>query len=50
MTGRPLPGGCDDCDAYQVMSRCADGVYVLIVYHDETCPALASMQQGRTSQ
>lgn len=40
MTGRRLPGGCDDCDAYQVMSRCADGLYVLTVHHDETCPYL----------
>lgn len=40
MTGRRLPGGCDDCDAYQVMSRCADGLYVLAVHHDDTCPRL----------
>ena len=38
MTGRKLPGGCDDCDAYQVMSRLADGLYVLSVHHDDTCP------------
>lgn len=40
MTGRRMPGGCDDCHAYQVMSRCADGLYVLTVHHDETCPRL----------
>ena len=40
MVGRKLPGGCDDCNAYQVMSRCADGLYVLTVHHDETCPYL----------
>jgi hypothetical protein len=48
MTGRRLPGGCDDCDAYQVMSQCADGLYVLTVHHDETCPALADNE--RTSR
>jgi hypothetical protein len=45
MTGRRLPGGCDDCAAYQVMSRCADGLYVLTVHHDPTCPHL----DGRTA-
>lgn len=40
MVGRKLPGGCDDCAAYQVMSRCADGLYVLAVHHDDTCPYL----------
>ena len=39
MTGRRLPGGCDDCDnAYQVMSRHSDGLYTLTVHHDPTCP------------
>ena len=38
MTGKRIPGGCDDCDAYQVMVRCEAGVYVLEVHHDDTCP------------
>ncbi len=44
LTGRRLPGGCEDCDAYQVLSRLPDdtwgGVYVLTVHHDDTCPHL----------
>lgn len=40
MVGRRLPGGCDDCTAYQVLSRCADDLYVLTVHHDDTCPHL----------
>lgn len=44
MTGRRLPGGCDDCDAFQVLSRLPNDtwgcVYVLTVNHDETCPHL----------
>lgn len=40
MAGRRLPGGCDDCDAYQVLSRCADDLFVLVVHHDPTCPHL----------
>jgi len=45
MTGRRMPGGCEDCDAYQVMSRCADGLYVLAVHHDEACPRLNGATQ-----
>lgn len=40
MLGRRLPGGCDDCDAYQTMSRRADELFVLTVHHDDTCPRL----------
>lgn len=44
MTGRRLPGGCDDCGAYQVLSRLPSDayghVYVLTVHHDDTCPHL----------
>ena len=43
--GRRLPGGCEDCDAYQTLARHPDdargGVYVLTVHHDETCPWLS---------
>jgi|GEM_PF-2286554 len=38
MTDKRLPGGCDDCDAYQVMVKAEAGVYVLQVHHDDTCP------------
>ena len=50
MTGRRLPGGCDDCAAYQVMSRQAGGLYVLTVHHDVTCPSYrgASRNEGGT--
>jgi hypothetical protein len=40
LTGHRLPGGCDDCAAYQTVTRVADGLYVLTVHHDDTCPAL----------
>ncbi len=45
LVGRRVLGGCDDCTAYQTVSRCADGVYLLTVHHDATCPAL----NGRTA-
>ena len=36
-----IPGGCQDCDAYQYM-QLADGIYHLAIYHDPTCPYLRS--------
>ena len=38
MTGHRMPGGCDDCDAYQTMTRGSEGLYELLVHHDHTCP------------
>jgi len=38
MTGHGIPGGCDDCTAYQTVEQHAPGVYVLGVHHDLTCP------------
>lgn len=40
LTGRRLPGGCDDCDAFQTITKHGDGLYVLTVHHDRTCPQL----------
>lgn len=37
LAGRRVPGGCGDCDAYQVMTE-DSGVFVLTVHHDDTCP------------
>ncbi|WP_306233863.1 hypothetical protein [Agrococcus beijingensis] len=41
-----IPGGCDDCHAYQRLIRVDDGLYTLRIYHDDTCPTLA-MKRGR---
>lgn len=43
MTGRRVPGGCPDCDAYQVITQEHPGVYVLTVHHDDTCPSYRTM-------
>ena len=47
MAGRRLPGGCDDCDAYQTLERQPNdvwgGVYVLTVHHDDGCPFLSGV-------
>jgi hypothetical protein len=37
LQGRQVPGGCADCDAVQVVDQ-QDGVYVITVRHDDTCP------------
>lgn len=39
LVGRRIPGGCDDCDAYQSMVL-TEGIYMLTVHHDDTCPWL----------
>jgi len=47
MTGSRIPGGCDDCDAYQTVARRPNdtwgGVYVLTVHHDDECPFLTGV-------
>lgn len=47
MTGRRIPGGCDDCEAYQLLTRQPNdewgGVYVLAVHHDDGCPFLSGV-------
>jgi hypothetical protein len=42
-----IPGGCDDCDAYQQLTTDGSGIYVLAVRHDATCPWLS--QRDRTT-
>ena len=40
LPNRPIPGGCDDCDAVQRLTTDGAGIYVLTVFHDDTCPWL----------
>lgn len=47
MTGRRLPGGCDDCDAYQTVDEHTPGLYVLEVHHDATCPEYRAIVRQR---
>ncbi len=46
LTGHRIPGGCDDCDAYQTMTKRDNGVFRVTVHHDDTCPWL----NARTSR
>lgn len=43
MTGHRMPGGCDDCTAFQTLDRHDSGVYLLTVHHDDTCPSYRGM-------
>ena len=45
MTGHRIPGGCDDCDAYQTMTTEAEGLYELLVHHDVTCPFYRQLER-----
>jgi hypothetical protein len=42
----PIPGGCERCAAFQTLSEESAGVFVLVVHHDDHCPALRAMNAG----
>jgi hypothetical protein len=43
-----IPGGCDDCSAYQTFDRTQAPVYILRVHHDDTCPWYRQHQEARS--
>lgn len=45
--GSEVPGGCDDCDAFQTVERIACGVFRVVVHHDSWCPTLRTMNRER---
>jgi len=45
MTGHRIPGGCDDCAAYQTVEQHAPGLYVLGIHHDLTCARLEKVRK-----
>jgi hypothetical protein len=46
LNGAAVPGGCDHCDAYQLVHAHAHGrdLHTISVYHDGDCPWLAARQ------
>ena len=47
-----IPGGCDDCAAYQTLDEVEPGFLRLGVHHDDTCPtyrAILARRAGRAS-
>jgi hypothetical protein len=50
LDGLRVPGGCDDCDAYQELVSAAygvPGVHAIKIHHDDWCPTYARMQAAR---
>lgn len=45
MDGAEIPGGCELCDAIQVVRNDGGGVFTIEVQHDEWCPVLARRQR-----
>jgi hypothetical protein len=46
VAGQHLPGGCDRCDAFQVVTMLGSGLASLVVHHDDDCPALRALAAG----
>jgi len=45
LTGRDLPGGCDMCSAFQTVETLSDGVWHLVIHHDDACPVLRASRR-----
>ena len=46
LVGHRLLGGCEDCSAYQDVTR-VDGIYHITIAHDVTCPWLNAREGTR---
>ena len=46
LVGHRVIGGCEDCSAYQDVTR-VDGIYHITIAHDATCPWLAAREGTR---
>ena len=46
LDGARIPGGCDSCDAEQVVQAHARGadIHMITIRHDDGCPRLAAMK------
>jgi hypothetical protein len=40
----PIPGGCEHCEATQVVRAVDSGVWRLTVRHQDDCPVLARLR------
>lgn len=47
LDGARIPGGCESCDAYQVVRPAVAGVWHIDVRHDDDCPFLAAHEASR---
>lgn len=39
--GDRVPGGCESCEAFQIVTPISPGVWSVTVHHDTGCPVLA---------
>lgn len=42
LLGQTLAGGCPDCPAEAHVERDADGIFRLLIEHEESCPVLVA--------
>ncbi len=47
LEGMRVPGGCDDCSAYQTVDASQAPIYRINIHHDESCPAYQAVLQDR---
>ncbi len=49
LDGARVPGGCDTCDAYQVVQAKVGhpNVHIVNVHHDDWCPVLRRAQAAQ---
>lgn len=40
LDGEKIPGGCEQCNAYQTAELLGPGVWNISVHHDEWCPMI----------
>jgi hypothetical protein len=49
LDGAEIPGGCDDCDAYQTVRPITAGGWSLTTHHDDWCPWWTTYRRRRTA-
>ncbi len=47
LDGQRIPGGCDDCSAYQTIDGSHAPFFRINICHAETCPSYRAMQEKR---
>lgn len=45
-----IPGGCEDCSAYQTIDHTEPGIYNLTVHHDASCPNYRQIVAKRSGE
>jgi hypothetical protein len=43
LVGQQLPGGCDDCTSTHEYVEDTEGIFDILVQHEETCPTLRAL-------